>query len=682
MLRSPSSPGEDDIDSAPSPQSTKTGSQASHGASTSTNHLSSRHSTSSTASASANRRLYPVDYLSLSDALQDDLSALEEQENQEDSTDSVLDRDSIELASSDEDTGSNNGIGNSCGGHAGDNGHSSQVRSETLLEFLGQQGDLEQRMNAIEALESCHDDHGADNNLVVPTYIRVMYMGAASAKDKRLLFRKLSKALAFLFNHDDSSSLFRNPNVFKERKHHILLMSLLPEDGDDDIVETCEDNGLSIIEADFTWSTGSLDRDDKLNAMISHYLWLQCEDPWITATAATDSPFRSSPPSAEGFDGFIYPEKSMNGVDLCVYFYDGSILNPDEDARVEEDLAVLWLLKRLAIPIIPILSGGRRGNRPSSSSALRSVADRRSQLAELLAQYKIRCIDISQSNLDIGRPPSFQRGARHRPVMDHANLEKRLGKEWANSSVTTPAPYNILTIDQFSALDRHVIINILRQSRQKAMKKKRVLKAIRSHCPSSSSAANTTSTSTTSTTTSLTNAAAGALPNCSSVIPVCFFPSLLLLLLGTVLVQYPSTTYHPWSTHFSPWTATLILSVSNRSLLLTLQQDNHYNIAIPLPACLPSTDASTSLATLVLDHPPQVDLAINGQQQQSTCPSSNVPLFPPTPSAWLAPPPSPNPPDLADATPGPLENFYRTTTFLFRRPKKFFKVMWERGRGE
>ncbi|KAI9270423.1 hypothetical protein BDA99DRAFT_501740 [Phascolomyces articulosus] len=470
--------------------------------------------------------------------------------------DDSFDRDSIELAVSGSSSGGD-GDGRSNNSNKNDHPHhlmeqdeeddmiAGDVGSETLMELLGAQKDLEQQMRAIEQQENENEpylhhsqEEQEQEEFEMPSFIRILYMGEASEKDKRIFLKKLSQAFATLF-HYDAPSWLRNPKMFKERKHHLLLMSLVPpDDGEeeeqqDNLIETCEDNGLSVIEADFTWSTSVAMETNDLTSMIERYVWLQCESARQNLTSWKEEIHNTHDHHSHRntFDGFVYPDKAPNGIDLCVYFYDEGGNNDtkkkvkNSSLRVDEDMVILWRLKKLGIPIMPILSSGNNKTtssppttttagpsrsqqhhhtyshfppHPSRSSSTSTsstsptvhspisttptIDERRTQLADLLAQYKIRCVDISLSKLDVGRPPSFQKRKMASYYPSHSTipgLEERLGQDWAASSMTTPAPYQILSIEQFAALDRQIVFSILKQSRQKALKREKVLSIIR-----------------------------------------------------------------------------------------------------------------------------------------------------------------------------------------------------------
>lgn len=635
----------------------------------------------------------PVDYLSLSDALEGGESADDEAScDIADSTDSLLGRESLELALSDNDQDED------------DDG----VGSDTLFQLLGGQRDLEQRMKAIEeAQEQCSTSSRDEQQFNIPTVFRVMYMGACSEKDKRILFRKLSRALSTLF-HDCPSFFIRNPHIFKERKHHLLLMSLLPdeEDGEENIVETCEDNGLSIIEADFSWSTVSAEKD-KLNHMITRYLCIQCEyaiqqDPWSSSSNTSNQ-------QNENFDGFLYPERTPNGIDLCIYFYDGSSGTTREDDQVEEDLIILWQLKKLGIPIIPILSSSpppsamRRASMRSPTSPLfntpphpplRSVADRRTRLADMLAKYKIRCIDIALSSLDIGQPPSFQRRNTNHTTT-HPNLESRLGRDWAISSITAPAPYNILTVEQFSALDPQALFSILKQCRQKALRKEKLLQQItRSRDPTAAAAAHPSFATTmtthhqqpsppSSTSPVYTVSKQEPTPDSSSTQSSFIAPrhnlfGLIMVVLCTALCisWYYSSSFPRES---EVWTASLSVANNASSFVIELRgssnadQQKVYEIAVPVSSACLESSTPVPLADIQFMHPPRIDLV----QQQSHC----QPAHPSSSSSPQSSQPSHHQHHSAHSQHDDSyhwDQLRRTAAYFFGSPTKIIKTVFNR----
>lgn len=548
-----------------------------------------------------------VEYCSLDNALQDDDLSLNNYEDdkalvqsQPSSTDS-LDRESIELAASQE------------------------VGSETLMELLKSEKDLEQRMNAIEQQEShggksfeirdtgfkqqTASDCGEGKQFDAPTSMRVLFMGCASEQDKQLFVKAISQGLAKIFCLQEQtcsqsgsssgsgssssgatrpSSLFRITGAFKERKHHLFLTSLSPcDEAEGNVVDTCEDYGISIIEADFTRTSATAPKGD-LDQMILKYACLQCE----TKQQEDITGWLGIPPS-DTFEGFVYKEKTPNGIDLCVYFYDGNALRAtkqeeeEEQRQTKEDMVILWKLKKLGIPVMPLLSlyvstpsadatpascsssslsYSRR--RPLSSSRspyhhqqkpqmrrttrliqpAHTIPERRTQLAELLSQYKIRCIDFSSSSLDVGQAPSFQRRNTRQTHLPDPSLVERLGPEWAASSMTVPAPYQILTIDQFFDMDRRAIFTVLKRSREQALRQEKLLDIIRAQEEPKHVGESDT----------IPRPLPSSLPSNNTVARICFYhwqllaiilvlASLLALLVGLRSPPVPKEEKNPWS---------------------------------------------------------------------------------------------------------------------------------------
>ncbi|KAI8070555.1 uncharacterized protein B0P05DRAFT_459338, partial [Gilbertella persicaria] len=123
---------------------------------------------------------------------------------------------------------------------------------------------------------------------------------------------------------------------FKETKHNVLLLS--DPDDEDLISDTCEDIGVSLIEADFTWNSNAVSYANHPDTLLLQYAWHQCPNPRELPAAAwvENKLFKSK------FTGYMYPERTPNGIDLCVYFYDGQ-----NDERTKQDLLLLCTLRKL-----------------------------------------------------------------------------------------------------------------------------------------------------------------------------------------------------------------------------------------------------------------------------------------------------------------------------------------------
>lgn len=418
-----------------------------------------------------------------------------------------------------------------------------QVGSETLMEMLGGERDLEQQMKAIEEQESTT----LDEPLTPPALIRVVYMGTASDTDRRLFFQKLSEGLSRILDKDPLAE--RASGMFRERKHHLLY---LKREADEQQHVTCQDYGVSIIEADFSRRRGELTD----HPLFMRYIWQQCE------SAREDHPGLWKDLTSHHSDYFCYPEKTPNGIDLCVYFYDGDHA---------QDLAVLQCFKKLGVPILPILSMYTRPAPPT----LGVIADRRNQLADWLARYRIRCLDISLlSFLEFGQRPSFGLQKTPFPLASVASLStssRRARGEWEAAGMTTPAPYQILTIDQFVAMDRHAIFSILERSRQRAIQREALRGQIRKEMEKNSDAA---ATSTTSSASASASSSCGAPPRKAYIpLPVWMSPprSLLILVLMTLLL--PVYQYYSLSTYDASLTLITTTNTKNVSFTVKLQDD-------------------------------------------------------------------------------------------------------------
>ncbi|KAI7875523.1 uncharacterized protein EV154DRAFT_391348, partial [Mucor mucedo] len=122
---------------------------------------------------------------------------------------------------------------------------------------------------------------------------------------------------------------------FKEVKHNALLLN---EDEEELVSHICEDYGVSMIEADFTWHSNAVNYSRDPTQLLLQYAWNQCPNPRELPSAWLEAQL-----SQTEFQGQMYPEKTPNGIDLCVYFYDG----PAHDDRTNQDLNTLCILRKL-----------------------------------------------------------------------------------------------------------------------------------------------------------------------------------------------------------------------------------------------------------------------------------------------------------------------------------------------
>lgn len=400
---------------------------------------------------------------------------------------------------------------------------------DTMLSYLRKNDDLVQHMDTIEQLENI-------------SFLRVMYLGVTSAEERRLFLKKLSDGLSETFfrqtpvpslphvstissatassdttnsssnsnshthshSHSNSSSKHHStpPSYgFRERRHHLLPLHLFfaqnddqnsgsrvdDSDYDDDDNHTAmfEENGVSIVEADFTTDNQHhFHRHD--TDLILHYVYTQFRQSHPSTSLRS---ILNIPPHWEHkpFNGHVFSEGAPAGIDLCVYFY--------HDAQgvvdVIKDMDLLWKINALHIPILPIMSMSNQvpiSSQPSATTPLtpsaglpsprlpdhssttastsylqqRSIDIRRTELAHIFSQWRIKMMDIS--NLDkIGQPSFQQKGSsRHNSTQEDRMIEERLGQAWASSSITSPTPYHILTLFQFVAMDRWAVSKLLK----------------------------------------------------------------------------------------------------------------------------------------------------------------------------------------------------------------------------
>lgn len=289
-----------------------------------------------------------------------------------------------------------------------------------------------------------------------PALYRVLFMGSTSEEKKKEIFKKLSQGFVHVLQHHrsnnhhahstassdiDSSStnnLFEQPiTPFKEIKHNIILLS--DDDAPELLSETCEDVGVSIIEADFTWSSNAIRFSNDPDNLLFKYAWDQCPNPRELPAAWMEDKIKDYK-----FTGFMYPEATPNGIDLCVYFYDGQ-----DDEKTKCDLNLLCSLRKLGIYVLPLtLSRDER---------------QKSHFADMLTEYKVRCLDLG--NLEVGQEPSFQK--RQQNVTQYDQVGRLQVMECTQLNVPRVATYQILAVDQFCAIENKSIFELLKRTRER-----------------------------------------------------------------------------------------------------------------------------------------------------------------------------------------------------------------------
>ncbi|ORZ21514.1 hypothetical protein BCR42DRAFT_194607 [Absidia repens] len=338
---------------------------------------------------------------------------------------------------------------------------------------------------------------------------------------------------SILSTDDSITSISPRSCRFHERKHRLLPLDLFlastmrdRNNDDDDVGDLSyttksEDNVISIVEADFTTDNNDsfmkpLIRHDP--ELVLHYIHTHCQQnrPSSTLQAILN-------PTCWA-DQHAFTGSESSGIDLCVYFYHDA----QDMAQVSEDMGLLWKIGALGIPILPIMSMSQqippRSRSPAHSSTKhpvplspnsqllnrsttttstlasqdrplddyemkveegkdtvntkapyltqRPIGVRRNELAYLFSLWRIKMMDIS--NLDVVGQPSFQSKGKSRwdSTDEDMMIERLLGQTWASSSLISPTPYHVLTLNQFMAIDRRAISNLLMAIKDEAKDKR------------------------------------------------------------------------------------------------------------------------------------------------------------------------------------------------------------------
>ncbi|SAM07927.1 hypothetical protein [Absidia glauca] len=294
---------------------------------------------------------------------------------------------------------------------------------KTVLSYLQNNSEWIHYMDTVEQLEAI-------------SFLRVMYLGISTAEERHLVLKKLADGLPrSLRTHSMNTTPMASiincstqldpplPCGFRERKHHFLLFDALPTDllGSNNTAALFEDNGAYIMEADFT-TTDSNYHPYSADLILKYVHHHQGDSDSSTCTTT--------------------------GIDLCVFFY------PDSKSKIHltDELDLLWKIHSLQIPILPILT------MPTPHVKQRPTELRQNELAHLFSLWRIKMVDLS--NLDVLDQPSFQRKSTTKHP-EEVNIEERLGPLWARTSLVSPSPYHVLTILQFSGIEKWAISKLL-----------------------------------------------------------------------------------------------------------------------------------------------------------------------------------------------------------------------------
>lgn len=391
--------------------------------------------------------------------------------------------------------------------------------------------DIDSSSSSLELPDSAITDATSAAVSRGPTVVRVLYMGCATDNDKSNILKKLSEGLAEIFLQRPGqvfpdTTLHADPTKFKERKHNILALSttttttteriIEPIVDEDEPIETYEDNGLSIIEADFTRNNERRQNAASHETIYDYVIRHMDPDSSVNGSISSEQSESCNP-----FDGYVYPDATPDGVDLIVYFYSGLEIDEDRQSEIEDEMVLLYKLRQLGIPVLPILSSlitkkskkldassyrdqqsmssgsyvssTRSSQRRSSPKRLNGnhrsydqhknsnadynqiMMENRTYLSNTFAEYRIQCLDVL--NLEIGRP-SFHRRTRRSSSEDSERSKRDNLEDWETSSLM-PAPWQILTVEQFASVDKRAVYEALKKSREMAVKRETVREVIK-----------------------------------------------------------------------------------------------------------------------------------------------------------------------------------------------------------
>ncbi|OBZ83288.1 hypothetical protein A0J61_08663 [Choanephora cucurbitarum] len=283
-------------------------------------------------------------------------------------------------------------------------------------------------------------------------FYRTLFMGAPPDDMKQQILEKLSKGFVRVLQQVPAKKkiqgnkgfpIFYGQPVlpFKEVLHHIVLQEEIDQVDQNPI--TYPDYGVSMIEADFTWDSHAAHGTDNFDNLLLQYAWKQCPHSRELPIAT----WIDKKVTESNFNGLMYPEQTPNGVDLCVYFYDGQ-----NDRRTKEDLKLLCSLRKLGIYVLP----------------LTTIRDDllKSHFAGLLTEYQVKCLDLS--SLYVGQEePSFQKHAVSSDRYNSHHHHRRQDKERISLSIPRVAAYQILATEQFCAIDNKAIFELLERTRER-----------------------------------------------------------------------------------------------------------------------------------------------------------------------------------------------------------------------
>ncbi|KAG2227277.1 hypothetical protein INT45_008521 [Circinella minor] len=319
-----------------------------------------------------------------------------------------------------------------------------------------------------------------------PTTLKVLFMGdSLSDKHKNNVLKKFSEALAFEVQRQphfhpsflSPTTAFINnntrmdkeiPMTFNERKHHVIFLDTFESEP----IDTYEDNGISVIEVDFTWSTtiSSLLSDE--NTLLFQQ---QQQQHFLQA----------------------YINHYWKKLDLVVYFFSSHSMTNTSINRVNQEMIYLKQLSNdYNIPIWPILvhrpyertgtSSSASSSRPSTNNTFRTASPNtptpystaattpikrfrspinnnyipmmisdevdpislKQSFLEQLIQHEIQCVDLPGINPE---RPNFMGNNKNKKDED-IDMDNR-----------TQQQLDIMTVDQFITIDKKELAQMLKR---------------------------------------------------------------------------------------------------------------------------------------------------------------------------------------------------------------------------
>ena len=324
-----------------------------------------------------------------------------------------------------------------------------------------------------------------------PTILRILFMGdSLSDKHKNNVLKKFSEALASMVQRQPqfqpsslSPTSINNGNndlsmdeeivmTLNERKHHVIFLDTF----DSEPIDTYEDHGISVIEADFTWSatTTSLSSDEEIMTSSTHLL-LQQQHHLLQA----------------------YIDHHWKKLDLVVYFFSSHSMTNTSMNRVDQEMNYIkQLSNEYHIPTWPILvhrpyerstttSSSLASSRPSTSNTFRTASpgtpaphststtttpirrfrspihnpippmtlseevdpiSLKQSFLEQLIRHEIQCVDLSGINPE---QPNFM------GINKNKNKKKAMTQQQQQ--------LDIMTVDQFITIDKKELACMLKR---------------------------------------------------------------------------------------------------------------------------------------------------------------------------------------------------------------------------